>query len=122
VTISSLQRQLADFAAEREWQQFHTPKNLVMALTGEAGELTELFQWLTCDQSADIMADPAAAARVREEMADVFSYLLRLADVLGIDLESALTQKIAANAVKYPVRTAKSVATKYTDLPDRSDT
>jgi len=119
VTIASLQRQLADFAAERDWQQYHTPKNLVMALTGEAGELTELFQWLTSEQAADIMADPGAAARVREEIADVFSYLLRLADVLGVDLESALTEKIAKNAMKYPAHTARGVATKYTDLPDR---
>lgn len=105
------------FAAERDWEQFHTPKNLVMALTGEAGELTELFQWLTCEESATIMADPATAARVREELADVFSYLLRLADVLGVDLESALTEKVAMNAVKYPVERARSTAVKYTDLP-----
>ena len=111
----SLQRQLRDFAAERDWEQFHSPKNLVMALAGEVGELMEIFQWLTPDESAMVMTD--AAGRVREEMADVLAYLLRLADVLDVDLEAALAEKIVKNALKYPVETARSVATKYTDLP-----
>ena len=117
MTIASLSGLLRQFAAERDWEQFHTPKNLVMALTGEVGELTELFQWLTPAESADIMADDEMAVRVREEIADVLAYLLRLADVLAIDLDSALTDKIAKNAAKYPVDTSRSVATKYTDLP-----
>jgi len=104
VSIASLQRQLREFAAERDWEQFHSPKNLVMALAGEVGELTAIFQWLTPDESADIMAQAASATRVREEMADVFAYLLRLSDVLGVDLEAALADKIVKNAVKYPVR------------------
>lgn len=111
----SLQRQLRDFAAERDWEQFHSPKNLVMALAGEVGELTEIFQWLTPDESVRVMTD--AAGQVREEMADVLAYLLRLADVLDVDLEAALAEKIVKNAMKYPVETARSVATKYTDLP-----
>ena len=115
VSIASLQRQLRDFAAERDWEQFHSPKNLVMALAGEVGELTEIFQWLTPDESARVMT--AAAGRVREELADVLAYLLRLADVLDVDLEAALAEKIVKNAVKYPAETARSVATKYTDLP-----
>jgi NTP pyrophosphatase (non-canonical NTP hydrolase) len=102
VTIAGLQRQLSDFAAERDWQQFHNPKNLVMALVGEVGELTEIFQWLTPEQSATIMSDEGQASRVSEEIADVFAYLLRLADVLGVDLEAALTAKIVKNAAKYP--------------------
>src|SRR5258708_39314710 len=110
VSIASLQRQLRDFAVERDWEQFHTPKNLVMALAGEVGELMEIFQWLTPAQSADIMADPAQAAGVRDEVADVFAYLLRLSDVLGVDLAAALTDKMAKNAVKYPVDTARGVA------------
>src|SRR5260221_271863 len=89
VSIASLQRQLRDFAVERDWEQFHTPKNLVMALAGEVGELTEIFQWLTPDESADVMVEAASAGRVREEMADVLAYLLRLSDVLGVDLEGA---------------------------------
>ena len=124
MSIPALQARLRDFAAERDWEQFHTPKNLVMALTGEVGELTELFQWLTARQSAEIMADPEAATRVSDEMADVLAYLLRLADVLGVDLESALVAKIGKNAVKYPAPAAFGVATKYTDLPgqDPGDT
>jgi NTP pyrophosphatase (non-canonical NTP hydrolase) len=116
VSITSLQRDLRDFAAERDWEQFHSPKNLVMALAGEVGELTEIFQWLTPDESADVMVQTASAARVREEMADVLAYLLRLADVLGIDLEAALADKIVKNAAKYPVEAARSSAAKYTDL------
>lgn len=102
--IADLQRQLRDFAAERDWEPFHSPKNLVMALTGEVGELTELFQWLSPEESARVMDDGASAGRVRDEIADVLAYLLRLADVLGVDLEEALTAKIIKNAAKYPVR------------------
>lgn len=116
MTISTLQQALEDFAAERDWQQFHTPKNLAMALTGECGELLELFQWLTPDESAKIMSDPAGAARVREEMADVFAYLLQLSTVLGVDLEEALTAKIEMNRAKYPVHLARGRSDKYTQL------
>lgn len=115
MSIANLQRQLRDFAAERDWEQFHSPKNLVMALAGEVGELMEIFQWLTPDESVRVMTD--AAGPVREEMADVLAYLLRLADVLDVDLETALAEKIVKNAMKYPVETARSVATKYTGLP-----
>lgn len=119
MAILDLQLKLRDFAAERDWGQFHTPKNLVMALTGEAGELTEIFQWLSLEQSAAVLWDPVQAARVREELADVFAYLLRLSDVLGIDLEQALEEKIAQNALKYPVRLSRGSAVKYTDLPGK---
>ncbi|HEX6931914.1 MAG TPA: nucleotide pyrophosphohydrolase [Streptosporangiaceae bacterium] len=101
--IADLQRQLRDFAAERDWEQFQTPKNLVMALVGEVGELTELFQWLTPEESAQVMADKDSATRVRDEMADVLAYLLRLADELGVDIEQALTAKMVKNAAKYPL-------------------
>jgi NTP pyrophosphatase (non-canonical NTP hydrolase) len=100
--IADLQRQLREFAAERDWEQFHSPKNLVMALTGEVGELTELFQWLTPEASARVMDDAADAVKVRDELADVLAYLLRLSDVLGVDLEGALAAKIIKNAAKYP--------------------
>ncbi|MFD7985472.1 nucleotide pyrophosphohydrolase [Kitasatospora indigofera] len=116
MTIRSLQQTLAEFAAERDWQQFHTPKNLAMALVGESGELLEIFQWLTPEQSATVMTDPARAPRVREEIADVLAYLLRLADVLDVDLEQALTDKIAVNAAKYPANKARGRADKYTQL------
>jgi NTP pyrophosphatase (non-canonical NTP hydrolase) len=104
MSIADLQRQLREFAAERDWEQFHSPKNLVMALVGEAGELTELFQWLTPDESVRVMDDAASADRVRDEIADVLAYLLRLSDVLGVDLEEALAAKIIKNAAKYPIR------------------
>ena len=101
--IADLQRQLREFAAERHWEQFQTPKNLVMALVGEVGELTELFQWLTPEESAQVMADEQSATRVRDEMADVLAYLLRLADALNVDIEEALAAKMVKNAAKYPV-------------------
>ena len=107
---------LRQFAREREWEQFHTPKNLVMALAGEAGELTELFQWLTPDQSLNIMQDVPKAEAVRDELADIFGYCLRLADILGVDLEAAFMAKMAKNASKYPVHLAKGSAAKYTEL------
>jgi len=116
VTLQVLQDALARFAAEREWEQFHTPKNLAMAPAGESGELLEIFQWLTPDQSAQVMHDEARAGRVREEMADVFACLLRLADVLDVDLEQALTEKIETNRRTYPVHLARGRADKYTHL------
>jgi NTP pyrophosphatase (non-canonical NTP hydrolase) len=113
---AALTAKIRAFVTEREWQRFHTPKNLVMALAGEVGELTELFQWLTPEESAAITADPRAAEKVRDELADVFVYVMRLVDVLGIDLEAAVHAKMAKNAAKYPVDRAKGNAVKYTDL------
>lgn len=105
MSIADLRDKLREFAAERDWEQFHTPKNLVMALSVEAAELTEIFQWLSPEQSATVMSDPALAMAVRDEIADVLAYLLRLADILGVDVEEALSQKIVKNAVKYPAGT-----------------
>lgn len=110
--IDRLTRQLAEFAAERDWEQFHTPKNLVMALSVEAAELMEHFQWLPGEDSSAL--DPQALAGVREELADVFLYLLRLADRLGIDLISAADDKLAINAEKYPADRVRGRADKYT--------
>lgn len=115
VTIEGLQRQYREFVADRDWEQFHAPKNLVMALTGEVGELTEIFQWLTAEESQAIMADEGRAAQVRDELADVFAYLIRLADVLGVDLERAFIDKMIKNARKYPVETSAGSAAKYKD-------
>lgn len=102
VSISSLQDLLADFAERRDWEQFHTPKNLAMALTGEAGELAAEFQWLTPEQAVAVMSDPAKAEAVRLEMADVFSYLLRLATVLDVDLAQSVRDKVAINETRFP--------------------
>lgn len=114
MTIESLSAQLREFAKEREWEKFHTPKNLIMALSGESGELVSLFQWLQDDQITEWIGDPENRTAVEQEMADVFGYLLRLADVLGIDLEQALRAKIQVNGQKYPVALSRGNATKYT--------
>jgi dCTP diphosphatase len=104
------------FADERDWQQFHTPKNLVMALAGEVGELAEIFQWLTPQESSELMADPSKAEGVRDELADVLYYVVRTADVLGVDLEQALVDKLSKNAVRYPIDRSRGSARKYTEL------
>ena len=101
--IAALQRELRAFAAARDWQPFHTPKNLAMALMVEAAELQELFQWLTPEQSRTFTQDATAHERVGDEMADVLLYLLQLADYAGVDLEVAVRRKLGKNAVKHPV-------------------
>jgi NTP pyrophosphatase (non-canonical NTP hydrolase) len=110
-TLDSLRRDLRRFAEARDWQQFHTPKNLAMALSVEAAELLECFQWLTPEQSAKPAADDRRA--VEEEVADVLLYLLRLTDVMGIDLLDAARRKMSVNARKYPVRLSRGSARKY---------
>ncbi|MFF6878193.1 nucleotide pyrophosphohydrolase [Streptomyces sp. NPDC012474] len=101
--VAGLQRRLADFAAVRNWQQYHTPKNLAAALSVEASELVEIFQWLTPEESARVMADPDTAHRVTDEVADVLAYLLQLCDVLGIDPLAALDAKIDRNERRFPI-------------------
>ena len=108
MNIKKIQDKLAKFAEERDWDQFHSPKNLVMALTSEVGELNDLFQWLTEEQSKNSDTD-----EIRQELADIFIYLLRLADKLDIDIEDAVREKIEINAKKYPVDLAKGNAIKY---------
>jgi NTP pyrophosphatase (non-canonical NTP hydrolase) len=102
VDVSALEAALQAFADERDWQQFHSPKNLAMALTGEVGELVEVFQWLTEEQSKSVASDPATARAVRDELADVLLYLVRLSSVLGVDLDEAVRHKLEANARRYP--------------------
>jgi NTP pyrophosphatase (non-canonical NTP hydrolase) len=104
VDVPALQRRLADFAARRNWQPYHTPKNLASALSVEASELLEIFQWLTPEESAEVMTDPDTAHRVRDEVADVLAYLLQLCQVLGIDPLTALDEKIDRNEKRFPVR------------------
>lgn len=110
--LSQLQERVRRFAEERDWGQFHTPKNLTMALAGEVGELMEHFQWLTPAESAEVMADPATARAVADELADVLIYLVRLGDVLGVDLLSAAERKLAENATRYPAEQARGSAAK----------
>lgn len=101
--VAALQRRLAEFAAARDWGRYHTPKNLSAALSVEAGELVEIFQWLTPEQSAAVMSDPGRAARVEDEVADVLAYLLQFCESLGVDALAALEAKIERNEKRFPV-------------------
>jgi len=100
--LSALQTTLRQFAAERDWQPFHTPKNLAMALMVEAAELAEIFQWMTPEQSKAAPADRVVKERIGDEVADVLMYLLQLADRTGIDLDRAVDRKLVMNAMKHP--------------------
>ena len=112
--IDNLRNQLRTFAAERDWDQFHSPKNLASALAVEAAELLENFQGLTEAESQQL--PPEALAAVRAEVADVLLYLIRISDKLGIDLIAAANAKIVLNAEKYPVEKARGSSRKYTEL------
>ena len=114
MNIGTLAERLRAFARERDWEQFHAPKNLAMALAVEVAELMEHFQWLTEQQSAEL--PPAVKQQVAAELADVFIYTVRLADRLGVDLEPQVEAKILANAAKYPVEKCRGSARKYSDL------
>lgn len=100
--IEHVQARLREFAAAREWEPFHTPKNLVMALSGEVGELIAHFQWLTPAESVDVLSDTQVDADVRDELADVTLYLVRLADILGVDLLAEAMAKIDRNEIRFP--------------------
>ncbi|ERV36620.1 nucleotide pyrophosphohydrolase [Pseudomonas aeruginosa] len=113
VDVGQLTAALERFAAERNWAQFHSPKNLVMALTGEVGELSEIFQWMDEEQSKDAARHPDTAQAVQDELADVLMYLVRLASVLGVDLDAAARQKLEQNNRKYPVEKARNSSKKY---------
>ena len=108
MNLSELQAELRRFAADRDWQPFHTPKNLATALMVEAAELAEIYQWMTPEQSQAAHLDPTLKQRVGEEVADVLLYLLQVADHGRIDIAQAVRDKLARNALKYPVK--KSVA------------
>ncbi len=103
VDLTELQARLRAFAAQRQWQPFHTPKNLAMALMVEAAELAEIFQWMTPEQSLAVREDPALREPIADEVADVLLYLLQLADHAGVDLAEAVEHKLRKNAVKHPV-------------------
>jgi NTP pyrophosphatase (non-canonical NTP hydrolase) len=116
MNIELIQKRLSKFAQDRDWEQFHTPKNLTMALSVEASELVEIFQWLTPEQSNNLTDKQMAS--IKEEIADVAIYLLRLCDVLDIDIESSVMDKIKVNSDKYPVNLSKGNAKKYTAFED----
>lgn len=111
--LRALQQRVAAFAAARDWEPFHSPKNLAMALSVEAAELVEEFQWLTEVESRAL--DAERRERVRLELADVFIYLLRIADKLGVDLVAAANDKIVLNEKKYPAERVRGDARKYTE-------
>ena len=109
--INNYKNKIKEFADERNWEQYHTPKNLTMALSGEVGELTEIFQWLSNEESKNLPEKDLQLAK--EEIADIFIYLLRLSTKLNIDLEEAVNEKLEINAKKYPVDLARDNAIKY---------
>ncbi|MCC5025299.1 MAG: nucleotide pyrophosphohydrolase [Candidatus Synoicihabitans palmerolidicus] len=115
-TMAEIKARVLAFARERDWEQFHAPKNLSMALAAEAGELMEHFLWATPEASKDIVGDPGKLAKIEEELADVVIYAMEFANMTGIDVAAAIERKMAANAVKYPVEKAKGRADKYTEL------
>jgi NTP pyrophosphatase (non-canonical NTP hydrolase) len=114
MNIEKIQKILSEFAKEREWEQFHTPKNLTMALSVESSELVEIFQWLTPEQSSNLTDKQEVL--VKEEIADIAIYLLRLCDILDVDIEASIKDKIKINSDKYPVDLSKGSADKYTTL------
>ena len=116
LNVAAMLKLQRTFVNEREWKKFHTPKNLSMALAGEAAELMEIFQWLSQAESKAVMKNAAKAKAVAHELADVFYYLLRLADILGVNLEAAFWEKMKHNKVKYPVKLARGNAKKYNEL------
>jgi dCTP diphosphatase len=109
--FKTLRDKARKFAADRDWDQYHSPKNLSMALSGEVAELLELFQWLTEDQSRNLSAEQQKEAA--HEIADVQIYLIRLADKLGVDINQAVEEKMAINEIRYPADKVKGSARKY---------
>jgi NTP pyrophosphatase (non-canonical NTP hydrolase) len=115
-TLAELKACILAFAREREWEQFHSPKNLSMALAAETGELMEHFLWGTPEESSRVAADPLKRARIAEELADVVIYALEFANATGLDVAASIQAKMEANGRKYPVEKARGRADKYTEL------
>ncbi|MEY2881625.1 MAG: hypothetical protein RLZZ15_4005 [Verrucomicrobiota bacterium] len=115
-TVADLKATVLAFVRARDWEQFHSPKNLSMALAAETGELMEHFLWATPAQSAAIAQDPAKRQKIADELADVVIYALEFANITGLDLATAIHAKMTANAAKYPVDKSKGRSEKYTDL------
>src|SRR3984957_9350451 len=115
-TLAELKERVLAFARERDWEQFHAPKNLSMALAAEAAELMEHFLWASPEQSRAVAQDGVKRARIAEELADVVIYALEFANATGLDVAATIEAKMAANGKKYPVEKAKGRADKYTEL------
>jgi dCTP diphosphatase len=115
-TLTELKLRVLDFARERDWEQFHAPKNLSMALAAEAGELMEHFLWTNSADSHALVQNAVKRKKIADELADVIIYGLEFANMTGIDVASAIEKKMAANAKKYPVEKARGRSLKYTEL------
>ena len=115
-TISELKTRVLAFVRERDWEQFHSPKNLSMALAAETGELMEHFLWATPEASKTIANEPTKRAKIADELADVVIYALEFANITGLDVAAAIEAKMLANAKKYPVEKARGRSEKYTEL------
>jgi dCTP diphosphatase len=115
-TVAELRKRVLAFVHERDWEQFHSPKNLSMALAAESGELMEHFLWSESQASLAVVRDPKKRRAIEDEVADVVIYALEFANICGIDLAAAIENKMTANAKKYPVEKARGRADKYTDL------
>jgi len=117
--IEKLKEKIAHFAQERDWQQFHNPKNLAMALTVESSELMEIFQWLNLEEAAKICDDPNKKIEIEDELSDILVYVVRLAGVLNVNLPNAIEKKMKKNALKYPAELVKGSAKKYSEYKNR---
>lgn len=115
IDVEKLNAEIEDFTRERDWDQFHSVKNLTMALSVEASELMEIFQWMKEEDSNALKDNPEVLRKVRDELADVFYYLLRIARKTDIDLGSALTEKMRKNREKYPADKVRGSSKKYSD-------
>ena len=115
-TVDDLKTRILAFVRERDWEQFHAPKNLSMALAAEAGELMEHFLWTSTEDSKALVLEPAKRQKIAEELADVVIYALEFANASGLDISASIEAKMAANAKKYPVEKARGRSDKYTDL------
>lgn len=115
-TVAELKSRVLAFVRERDWEQFHSPKNLSMALAAESGELMEHFLWATPEQSKAIAVDPVKRQKIADELADVVVYALEFANATGLDLTASIEAKMVANAKKYPVEKAKGRSEKYDEL------
>ena len=115
-TVAEIKSRVLAFARERDWEQFHAPKNLSMALAAEAGELMEHFLWASSEDSRETMNDPVKRQKIEEELSDVIIYALEFANMTGIDVAAAIERKMAANAAKYPVEKAMGRSVKYDEL------
>ena len=113
--LEAVKLKLREFSRERDWEQFHNPKNLATALSVEVSELLEIFQWSN-DGGLKEINDPKKRKEIEKEIADIFNYLVKLVDILDMDLEKAALDKIKENAEKYPVEDSKGKSVKYTDL------